>query len=61
MKLTIQFSLDNDAYQTLDGYVDRDVCADSLDGVNRQLRNGHMSGPVFDPNGNTVGTWEIAE
>jgi hypothetical protein len=66
MKLTIEMSLDNAAFQTENEEgesLDRDFTEVErcLERVLNKLRSGHNIDAFMDSNGNTVGSFEIDE
>lgn len=54
---TVKIDTDNAAYTDSPEY----GIASNLEAIVEDLKFGFRSGNVMDPNGNTVGTWELNE
>lgn len=60
----LEFSTSNAAFHSGnedDDMVDTWEVAEVVNHVSRQLHHGFTSGPVYDVNGNAVGSWELTD
>jgi hypothetical protein len=60
MRLTLGINLDNAAFVTKDGELDRDEVSDTLEQVENEIRYGTTTtGKIRDRNGHRIGSWVI--
>lgn len=55
----LEFSTSNAGMQTEDGDADSYAVADILNQVSSMVSGGFTSGPVYDVNGNSIGSWSL--